>query len=260
MDRMTRLAVAATAFAAAALVALAAGCGDEGAAGGTSAAGGERPTVLAAASLREVLPAMDDAARYSFGGSDTLALQIRQGAPADVFASAAPKYTQELFREGLVEKPRLLAANRLAVIVPSGNPADVHAVGDLTARGVRLVLASEEVPAGGYAREALRSLGLGAALRNVVSEEPDVKDVVGKVALGQADAGIVYTTDARAAGSRVRVVPVPARAQPDIRYEIAVAASAPHPESARAFVARATGPEGRAALARAGFAVEAAAP
>ena len=216
--------------------------------------------MLAAASLAEAFPAIDEAPRYSFAGSDTLALQIRQGAPADVFASAAPRYTQELFREGLVERPQPLAANRLAVIVPAGNPAGIRAVDDLAARGVRLVLASEEVPVGGYAREALRTLALGAALRNVVSEEPDVKDVVGKVALGEADAGVVYTTDARAAGDRVRVVPVPARAQPDIRYEIAVVASAPHPEAARAFVALATGPEGRAALARAGFAVDAAAP
>jgi molybdate transport system substrate-binding protein len=177
-----------------------------------------------------------------------------------VFASAAPKYTQELFREGLVEQPVRLAANRLAVIVPEGNPAGLRDVADLARPGVRLVLASEQVPVGGYAREALQVLSLQGALANVVSEEPDVKDVVGKVALGQADAGIVYTTDARTAGSRVRVLPVPARAQPDIRYEIAVVAGAPHPAAARRFVAAATGPEGRAALARAGFAVDAAVP
>lgn len=257
MGRLRRLAVAASAVAVAGLVALAAGCGGDDAAAGTGAAGG-RATVFAAASLSEVLPAIDDAPRYSFAGSDTLALQIRQGAPADVIASAAPRYTQELFREGLVERPRFLAANRLAVIVPSANPAGIHAVADVARPGVALVLASEGVPVGGYAREALATLGLGAALRNVVSEEADVRDVVGKVALGQADAGIVYTTDARAAGSRVRVVPVPARAQPDIRYEIAVVADAPHPGAARAFVARATGPAGGAALTRAGFAVEAA--
>jgi molybdate transport system substrate-binding protein len=260
MDRMRRLRTAAVALAAALVVAVAAGCGDGGATGGSTAAAGDRPTVLAAASLAEAFPAIAKAPRYSFAGSDTLALQIRQGAPADVFASAAPNYTQGLYREGLVGRPHPLAANRLAVIVPAGNPAGIRAVADLTAPGITLVLASEDVPVGGYAREALRALGLGAALGNVVSEEPDVKDVVGKVALGQADAGVVYTTDARAAGDRVRVVPVPARAQPDIRYEIAVVASAPHPEAARAFVARATGPEGRAALARAGFAVDAAAP
>ena len=260
MDRMRRRCIAAAVLAAALLVAVASGCGDDDGAGAAGTAAGERPTVLAAASLAEAFPAIAKAPRYSFAGSDTLALQIRQGAPADVVASAAPRYTQELFREGLVERPQPLAANRLAVIVPAGNPAGIEAVAGLTAPGVRLVLASEDVPAGGYAREALRTLGLGAVLDNVVSEEPDVKDVVGKVALGQADAGVVYTTDARAAGDRVRVVPVPARAQPDIRYEIAVVTSAPHPEAARAFVARATGPDGRAALARAGFAVDAAAP
>jgi molybdate transport system substrate-binding protein len=239
-----------------AIAAVATACGADG---GAEAAAGP-PTVLAAASLSEAFPAIDGAPRYSFAGSDTLALQIRQGAPADVFASAAPRYTRRLFAEGLVEEPRLLASNRLTVIVPAGNPAGVAAVGDLAAPGVQLVLAAPEVPAGGYAREALRTLGLGAALRNVVSEEPDVKDVVGKVALGQADAGVVYATDARAAGDRVREIAVPARAQPDIRYEIAVVASAPHPDAARAFVARATGPEGRRALADAGFAAGPPAP
>jgi molybdate transport system substrate-binding protein len=244
------------ALAVVAVATAAAGCGGDGDA---EAAAGP-PTVLAAASLSEAFPAIDDAPRYSFAGSDTLALQIRRGAPADVLASAAPRYTRELFAEGLVEEPRLLASNRLTVIVPAGNPAGIAAVGDLAAPGVALVLAAEEVPAGGYAREALRTLGLESALRNVVSEEPDVKDVVGKVALGQADAGVVYATDARAAGDRVREIAVPARAQPDIRYEIAVVASAPHPDAARAFVARATGPEGRRALAAAGFAVDPAAP
>jgi molybdate transport system substrate-binding protein len=237
-----------------ALAAAAAGCGD-----GADAAAGP-PTVLAAASLSEAFPAVDAAPRYSFAGSDTLALQIRQGAPADVFASAAPRYTRELFEDGLVERPVALASNRLTVIVPAGNPAGIRAVADIARPGVQLVLAAADVPAGGYAREALRALGLDAALRNVVSEEPDVKDVVGKVALGQADAGVVYTTDARAAGDRVRQIAVPARAQPDIRYEIAVVADAPHPDAARAFVAEATGPEGRRALAAAGFAVGAAAP
>jgi molybdate transport system substrate-binding protein len=254
---MRRLAAACAVLAA--LLATAAGCGGDGGTAAT-ANGDERATVWAASSLTDVLPRIDPAPRFSFGGSDTLALQIRQGAPADVFASAAPKYTQELFREGLVERPVRLAANRLAVIVPEGNPAGLRAVADLARPGVRLVLASAQVPAGGYAREALRALSLQAALANVVSGEPDVKDVVGKVALGQADAGIVYTTDARAAGDRVRVLPVPARAQPDIRYEIAVVTAAPHPDAARRFVARATGPEGRAALARAGFAVDAAVP
>ena len=256
MGRMRRIAAAiAAALVAAAALASVAGCGDDDA-----QAAGAPPTVFAASSLSEALPAIDGAARYSFGGSDTLALQIRQGAPADVFASASPRYTQQLFEEGLVERPATLASNRLTVIVPRGNPAGISTAADLAEPGVRLVLAAKGVPAGDYTREALRTLGLEAALRNVVSEEPDVKDVVGKVALGQADAGVVYATDARAAGDRVREVTVPERAQPDIRYEIAVVASAARPDAARAFVARATGPEGRRALARAGFAVDGAAP
>ena len=90
------------------------------------------PTVFAAASLTDVFPKIDPSARYSFAGSNTLTLQIRQGAPADVFASAAPNFTQELYRDGLVEKPRFLAFNRLTVIVPKSNPAGIKSVYDLT--------------------------------------------------------------------------------------------------------------------------------
>jgi molybdate transport system substrate-binding protein len=109
------------------------------------------------------------------------------------------------------------------------------------------------VPVGAYSVEALDALGLRRALGNVVSREPDVKDVVGKVALGEADAGIVYVTDARAAETRLSTVPIPAAAQPEVRYEIAVVRGGDDVAGARRFVARATGPEGRAALAAAGF-------
>lgn len=221
---------------------------------GCASEGDDRLTVYAAASLTEPFPQIDATPRFSFAGSDTLALQIRQGAPADVVASAAPRYTQELYREGFVEKPRLLALNRLTVIVPRANPAHLDSVDDLAGDGVRLVIAAPGVPVGGYTRTTLHALGLSGALHNVVSEEADVKDVVGKVALGQADAGVVYTTDARAAAARVRAIAIPASAQPEIRYEIAVVRSSAHPAAARAFVERATGAEGRRILARAGFA------
>ncbi len=211
------------------------------------------PTVYAAASLTEALPQITPAARYSFAGSDTLALQIRRGAPADVFASAAPDLTRDLHRDGLVEAPRPLAYNRLVVVVPRSNPAGIDSVYDLGRDGVAVVLADTSVPVGAYSRAALTDLGLTRALDNVVSREPDVRDVLGKVALGQADAGLVYSTDARVAGSRVTALPIPAFAQPEIRYEIAVVASGGDRPEARDLVARATGPAGRAVLARAGF-------
>jgi molybdate transport system substrate-binding protein len=222
------------------------------AAAGTAGAS-DPPTVFAAASLTESFPKIDPRARYSFGGSNTLVLQIRQGAPADVVASAAPSFTQELYRDGLVERPRLLAFNRLALIVPASNPAGIDSVYDVDRGGIKLVVAGPRVPVGSYTRTVLRNLGISAAIRNVVSNEQDVKDVVGKVVLGQADAGFVYVTDARAAGSQVRRISIPVFAQPKVRYEIAVVAASPDRAAARAFVARATGPAGRRVLARHGF-------
>jgi molybdate transport system substrate-binding protein len=211
------------------------------------------PTVFAAASLTDVFREIDSGARYSFAGSNTLALQIRQGAPADVFASAAPNFTQELFRDGLVEKPRFLAFNRLTVIVPRSNPAGIDSVYDLTRSGVKLVVANARVPVGSYTRTVFRNLGISGALRNVVSQEADVRDVLGKIALGQADAGVVYVTDARVAGSQVTRVAIPVFAQPKVRYEIAVVEASPDKDAAQAFIDRVTGPRGRRPMAQAGF-------
>ncbi len=218
-----------------------------------AAAGTARPIVLAAASLTEVFPEIDGHARYSFGGSDDLALQIREGAPADVFASASPTYTQELYRRGLVERPHTFARNRLTVIVPKSNPGHVRSIADLTRPKLRLVLAAPSVPAGKYARRMLARLRLSAALRNVVSDERDVKGVVAKVALGEADAGIVYRTDIAPVRDKVATIAVPARAQPTVRYEIAVVRSSRNAAAARRFVVRVLGPVGRRRLAAAGF-------
>jgi molybdate transport system substrate-binding protein len=218
-----------------------------------AAAGTPRVTVFAAASLTDVFPRIDTRARYSFAGSDFLALQIRQGAPADVFASASPKYTQDLYRRGLVERPRTFALNRLVVIVPRSNPARIRTVGDLRRTGVRLVVGAPSVPVGKYARQVLTRLGLGSALANVVSEERDVKGVVAKVVLGEADAGLVYRTDVRPVAGRVKVIPVPQRGQPGVRYEIAVVKESRSLAAAHSFVARVLGRPGRSHLAAAGF-------
>lgn len=218
----------------------------------TSAAGGL--SVFAAASLGEVFPRIDRSPRYSFAGSDQLALQLRQGAPADVYAAASPKYPEALYRQGVVRKPRVFATNRLVVLVPRANPARVRSVYDLRRPGVKVVVGDESVPIGAYTRQILRRLGIArAVLANVVSEEPDVKGIVAKVALGEADAGFVYATDARAAATKVRAVGLPRRAQPAIRYEIAVVRSTKRLAAARAFVARVLSRRGRLELRRAGF-------
>jgi molybdate transport system substrate-binding protein len=212
-----------------------------------------RLTVLAASSLTDVLPALDHAERYSFGGSDQLAFQIRQGAPADVFAAASPKQPGALYRTGLVGKPVVFAANRLVLIVPRGNPAHLRSVFDLRRRGIRLVVGAKGVPIGDYTRKVLTKLGLTGALQNVVSQEPDVRGILVKVALGEADAGFVYVTDTRAVARKVRAIAIPARAQPVVRYEVAVVSASRHKAAAYAFVRLLLGPDGRRILRRFGF-------
>jgi molybdate transport system substrate-binding protein len=211
-------------------------------------------TVFAAASLTNVFPQIEPKARYSFGGSDQLALQIRQGAPADVYASANPKFPELLYRDGLAGKPVVFATNRLVVLVPRSNPGRVRSVYDLRRPGVRVVIGDPAVPIGSYTRQLLDSIGItGDVMKNVVSQETDVKGIVAKVALGEADAGFAYVTDAKAVAKKVRVVALPQWAQPPIRYEIAVVKAAAHPAAARAFVRRVVSQRGRQLLKRAGF-------
>jgi molybdate transport system substrate-binding protein len=212
-------------------------------------------TLYAASSLTDVLPAIDHSERYSFAGSDQLALQIRQGAPADVFAAASTKQPDQLYREGLVYKPVVFATNRLVLIVPRSNPAHLASVFDLRRKGVKLVIGQQGVPIGDYTRKVLAKLGLSSVLANVVSEETEVRSVVAKVAFGEADAGFVYVTDARSAASKLRTISLPARAQPTVRYEAAIVKRTRHLGAARAFLRLLVGPDGRRELVRFGFGV-----
>jgi molybdate transport system substrate-binding protein len=210
-------------------------------------------TVFAAASLTSVFPQIDSGPRYSFAGSDQLAFQITQGAPADVYAAASPKYPDQLHARGLVHKPRVFATNELVLIVPRANEAGIRSVYDLRKKGLRLVIGAKGVPVGDYTRKALAALGLSSVLKNVVSQETDVKEVVAKVALGEADAGFVYRTDALADVRDLRRLRLPARARPKIAYELAVVKATKHLQAANAFVARVLSARGRLALRRAGF-------
>ena len=212
-----------------------------------------RLTIAAAASLSEAFRALDRSQRYSFGGSNALEAQIRQGAPADLFASASSVNTQRLFRDGLVEQPVLFASNRLALIVPRSNPAGIRSVYDLRSRPVKLVIAAPAVPVGGYTRTVLRKLGLSSVLAKVVSQESDVKAVTGKVALGEADAGFVYVTDARPVRDRVTVIRIPAWAQPRVRYEVAVVSRSTNKAAARSWIRMLLSTKGQTALRNAGF-------
>jgi molybdate transport system substrate-binding protein len=221
-----------------------------GSAGARTAAG---LNIYAAASLTEVLKAYDGSEQYNFAGSNVLETQIRQGAPADIFASAAPLNTQRLFRAGLVDKPVTFTANRLALIVPKSNPAGIKSIYDLRTKPVKLVVAAPAVPVGGYTLTVLKKMGLSSVLSKVVSRESDVKSVTGKVALGQADAGFVYVTDARPVSDHVSVVRIPAWAQPRVRYEIAVVSKSPNKTAAQAWINTIVSARGQTALRNAGF-------
>jgi molybdate transport system substrate-binding protein len=153
----------------------------------------------------------------------------------------------------LLYQPVVFATNRLVVVVPRSNPAQIDSLGDLTRRGIKLVVAAAGVPVGDYTQRVLQRLGLTSALENVVSEEDDVRGVLAKVAFGEADAGFVYATDVRAAARRVQAIAIPPRGQPTIRYEIAVVHSTKRLAAARAFVQRVLGPRGRSVLRRHGF-------
>jgi molybdate transport system substrate-binding protein len=225
-----------------------------GAIGGASAATPPPITVLAASSLTDALPALDGREHYSFSGSNALATQIANGAPADVFASANTALPASLYARGLVEKPVHFTRNALVIVVPKANPAKIETVEDLTKPGVSIDIANAAVPVGSYTLSILKNLALTQkVLPNVVSEETDVRTVLTKVALGQADAGFVYATDAKTVGTRVTVITLPPRAQPNVTYSIAVVTGSSDQAAAHAFVNRVLAKSGQAKLRAFGF-------
>ena len=211
------------------------------------------PTVYAAASLTDAFPKIAPGAKYSFAGSNTLAAQIRQGAPADVFASANMSLPQGLHKDGLCSKPVVFIRNALVLIVPKSNPANIHSVYDLQRSGIKLIVAAPSVPVGSYTRQVLKNMNLSSVLKNVVSEETDVREVLAKVALGEGDAGFVYSTDARTVPGKVHTIRIPAWAQPKVQYGICVVTASSHKTGARAFIAKVLGPRGQKILRHYGF-------
>jgi molybdate transport system substrate-binding protein len=201
-----------------------------------SAASRTTLTVYAAASLTDALPKIDSAERYSFGGSNTLAAQISQGAPADVFASANLALPEQLHAKGLVTRPYVFTHNTLVLIVPRANPARIHSVSDLRKPDVKLVIADAGVPVGSYTLQVLKTMRMADVLDNVVSRESDVREVLAKVALGEADAGFVYSTDARTVPRKVTVLRLPVWARPNVAYGIAVVTASTHRAAAAAYV------------------------
>ena len=214
------------------------------------------PVVYAAASLREAFPHIERAAKYNFAGSNQLQTQIERGAPADVFASASPKEAQGLYEAGRCDRPVAFATNVLVMLVPADNPARLRSLASLEhGPQRRIAVGAEEVPVGAYTRKLLDRMGLASILsRNVVSNEPNVTGVTSKVALGSADAGFAYASDARAAGDRVRTIDLPASAQPPIQYLMcAVRRPGANTRAAQAFIEKVTSEAGQRVLARSGF-------
>ena len=219
-----------------------------------AASSGAQPTVYAAASLTDVFPKIDSTPKYQFGGSNTLAAQITQGAPADVFASANMTLPNQLFAKGLCSRPVVFTRNTLVVVVPRSNPKTIRSVYDLAKPGVKLVVAGSGVPVGGYTLQILRNMNLSAGVtKNVVSQETDVREVLAKVALGEADAGFVYATDAKTVADKVTVIRVPAWAQPKVQYGICVVSRSGNKADAQAFVNRVLSKAGQARLLTYGF-------
>jgi molybdate transport system substrate-binding protein len=225
-------------------------------------------TVFAAASLTDAFDELGrlferrhpgTSVRFSFAGSQQLALQLEQGATADVFASADQRWMDYAAEQGLVEgETPVFARNRLIVIVPRTNPARVRRLENLARRGIKLVIAAEAVPVGKYTREALEKLGATAGypegyarkvLANVVSQEENVKSVVSKVQLGEADAGVVYRSDVTLSVARyVTQLDIPDAANVIARYPIGVTRATGHRAGARQFIELVTSDEGQRVL------------
>lgn len=221
--------------------------------------------VFAASSLTEAFRSLEAAferrhpeadVRLTLAGSQVLRLQIEQGAPADVFASADQRHVQSLVDQGRLGEVMAFAGNRLALVVPAHNPAGLRKLADLP-RARRIVVGHGQVPIGAYTRTLLDRAdaelggGFGAAVRRrIVSEEPNVRLVRAKVELGEADAAIVYETDVR---PPLRTIPLPETWNVPVRYPIGVVADAPNLALARAFVALVRSTEGRTHLANHGF-------
>jgi molybdate transport system substrate-binding protein len=244
---------------AAALALLAAGCGDDG---DSAAAEPTRLVVSAAASMTEALeacaPRFEEAenadVRLSFAGSDELAAQIRQGAKVDAYAAANTTLPEELYDEDLLSKPVEFVTNEFVLAVPADSQID--SIEDVAKEGAKVVVGSESVPIGSYTRESLAKLPPDqeeAILGNVVSNEPDVKGIVGKLTQGAGDAGFVYVTDVNATDGDLKAIDLPAELEPQVTYGAGVPTAAREPDLGETFVDGLTSGPCADALNDAGF-------
>lgn len=231
------------------------------------AAQAETLTVFAASSLTDAFQEMGMAFKartgvevvFQFAGSQVLRTQLEQGAKADVYASASDAQFDPLVKAGLVLNKQGFTRNQLALIVPASNPAGIKSLSDLTKPGVKLVLAQTSVPVGQYARQVFDNLSKASrtpfaqrALKNVVSEETNVRQVALKVQLGEADAGIVYTTDLTPeVRAKIKTIAIPGKHNVTATYPIGTLKGSQ--KGAGQFVNFVVSKEGQAILKKWGF-------
>ena len=259
---MRRFAVIAAGLAAVAV----AGCSSSGsgsppsgASSSPSAASTGTITVFAAASLMGTFTQLGtqfeaahpgDTVKFSFGPSSGLSTQITSGAPADVFASAAPANMDTVVSAGDAANPRDFAKNTMEVATPPNNPGKVDSVTDLAKKSVKVALCQPQVPCGVVAAEVFKNASIKV---KPVTLQPDVKSVLTQVETGNVDAGMVYVTDVMAAGAKVKGVSIPASDNASTLYPIATISDSKHKSIAQAFVAYVLSPAGQHVLTAAGF-------
>jgi molybdate transport system substrate-binding protein len=241
------------------VAALCSSCGNSAAASSSPSSVSGTITVFAASSLTAAYTAIGkdfekahpgSMVTFSFGGSSTLVAQIQQGAIGDVFASADQPNMQKAVDAGLVaESPSIFAHNRLEIVVGAGNPKHITGLSDVAHSALVVVLCAPAIPCGRYAAQALQKAGVTV---KPASQETDVKAVVSRVALGEADAGIVYVTDVKAAGAGVQGVEIPLSLNVVADYPVAILKDSQNAPLAKAFVSYLLG-AGQPTLARYGF-------
>jgi len=251
------------AAAAAVMTCIVSGCGssNQASSSSTSPAGTGKLMVFAAASLNKSFTAIGEQFKtddpgadieFNFAGSSDLVTQLTQGAPGDVFASADTKNMDKAVQAGLLDgDPVNFASNTLTIVVAPGNPKKIASFADLTQPGLSVVVCAPQVPCGSATQKVEKATKVQL---KPVSEESQVTDVLNKVTTGQADAGLVYVTDAQGAGNKVTAVAFPESAEAVNTYPIAVLKQSKNPELARKFVDLVTGEAGQKALSAAGFA------
>jgi molybdate transport system substrate-binding protein len=216
-------------------------------------------TVFAASSLKEAFTTIGqqfEAANpgvkvtFSFAASSALATQIDSGAPADVFASASTATMQQVVDKGGASSPTNFVKNVMEIATPPSNPANVTSVNDLAKSSVKVALCQPQVPCGSTAQKVFTNAGITVT---PVTQEPDVKSVLAKVTLGEVDAGMVYVTDVKAAGTAVKGVEIPPNVNASTTYPIAALTKATNAAGAAAFIAYVLSSQGQAVLTAAGF-------